>query len=289
LRGNYSDGLIRWSDQYSDGFSITYRSGQTHELFLGSRLLDHAPAIAFRVDSEPAKVFDLRRSGEDRLVRIPLGQYPSGDHTVFVTHNGPSGWRFWFDFVEIAIPVNSVRDQPAMPRVTAATDWDTDHSIAVPPERTAWMLYSLGFRGRVNHYVGALIFYELYKKNHVYASCRVSFNGTPQPSEYTELHIGTAGDPASSITIRHLNLFGDTAVTIAKAFELELNRGYTAVRAEADGSAIRIVSRKSGLAGEVTTVAGFPSSGGFQVLCSSPRLAGAVEAFIRCVRLMVGM
>ena len=277
LRGNYSDGHIRWSDQYSDGFSITYRSGQTHELFLGSRLLDHAPAIACRVDSGEARVVDLRRSGEDRLLRIPLGEYPSGDHTVFVTHNGPSGWRFWFDFLEIAIPVSFVRDQPAMPKVTAATDWDTDHSLAVPAERTAWMLHSLGFRGRVNHYVGALIFYELYKKNHVYASCRVHFNGTPQPSEYTELYIGTAGDPASSITIRHLNVFGDTAATIAKAFELELNRGYTAVRAEADGSIVRIISRKIGLAGETTTIGGGPSSGSFQVLCSSPRLAGAVD------------
>jgi len=277
VRGNYSDGHIRWSDQYSDGFSISYRSEETHELFLGSRLLDQAPAIAFRVDSEPVRVVDLRRAAEDRLLRIPLGQYPSGNHTVLVTHNGPSGWRFWFDFLEIAIPIDSVHDQPGMPKVTAATDWDTDHSLAVPAERTAWMLHSLGFHGRVNHYVGALIFYELYKKNHVYASCRVGFNGTPQPSEYTELQIGTAGDPASSITVRHLNLFGDTATTIAKAFELELNRGYTAVRAEADGAAIRIFSRKLGLAGEVTTIAGSPVSGTFQVLCSSPRLTGAVE------------
>jgi hypothetical protein len=277
LRGNYSDGQIRCSDQYSDGFSITYRSEQTHELFLGSRILDQAPEVALRVDSEPARVFDLRRAGEDRLLRVPLGQYPPGEHTVIVTHNGPSGWRFWFDFLEIAIPVDSVRDQPAIPKLTAATDWDTDHSIAVPAERTAWMLHSLGFRGRVNHYVGALIFYELYKKGHVYASCRVEFSGAPRPSEYTELRIGTAGDPASSITIRHLNLFGDTATTIAKAFELELNRGYTAVRAEADGSTIRIFSRKIGLAGEVTTIAGSPASGTFQVLCSSPSLSGAVE------------
>ncbi len=277
LRGNYSGGLIRWTNQYSDGFSITYRSEQTHELFLGTRLLDQAPAIAFRVDSEPARVFDLRRAGEDRLVRIPVGEYPPGEHTIFVTHNGPSGWRFWFDFLEIAIPADSVRNLPPMPKLTAATDWDTDHSLAVPAERTAWMLHTLGFRGRVNHYVGALIFYELYKKGHAYASCQVDFLGTPTPSEYTELQIGTAGDPDSTITVRHLNLYGDTAATIAKAYELEFNRGYTAIRAEAVGARLTLFSRRMGLAGEMTTVAATPTSGAFEVQVSSPHLTGAVE------------
>jgi len=277
IRGNYSGGVIRWTNQYSDGFSISYRSEQTHELFLGSRFLDQAPAIAFRVDSEGARVFDLRRAGEDRLVRIPVGQYPPGEHTLFVTHNGPSGWQFWFDFLEIAIPNDSVRDSPPMPKLTAATDWDTDHSLAVPAERTAWMLHTLGFRGRINHYVGALIFYELYKKGHVYASCQVDFVGTPIPSEYTEIQIGTAGDPDSTITVRHLNLYGDTAATIAKAYELEFNRGYTAIRAHAVGSRLSIFSRRMGLAGEMTTVAAAPTSGTFEARVSHPHLTGAVE------------
>jgi hypothetical protein len=277
IRGNYSDGQIRWASQYSDGFSISYRSAQTHELFLGSRLLDQAPSIAFRVDSEPARVFDLRRAGEDRLLRIPLGEYPPGEHTVFVTHNGPSGWRFWFDFLEIAIPRDSVQDLPPMPKLNAATDWDTDHSLAVPAERTAWMLHTLGFRGRVNHYVGALIFYELYKKDHNYASCRVDFSGTPTPSEYTEIQIGTAGDPNATIAVRHLNLFGDTAATIAKAYELEFNRGYTAIRAEAVGTSLFIYSRRMGMAGESITIGATPASGPFAVSVNSPNLTGATE------------
>ncbi len=45
--------------------------------------------------------------------------------------------------------------------MTLATDWDTEHSLALAPERTAWMIESLGFAGRQNHYVGALWFYEL--------------------------------------------------------------------------------------------------------------------------------
>lgn len=275
VRGNYSGGLIRWTDRYSDGFSITYRSGQAHELFLGSRLLDQAPEIAFRVDNEAPRTYDLRRPGEDRLVRIPLGAYGPGEHTVYVTHNGPSGWRFWFDFLEVAIPADSVRDLPAMPKITPATDWDTDHSLAVPAERTAWMMHTLGFRARVNHYVGALIFYELWRKGHEYAQATVDFAGSPTPSEYTEIQIGTAGDPASTITVRHLNLFGDTAESVAKAFELEFNRGYTAIRAEAMGNRLTIFARKMGMIGETVTVAGSSATSGFTVTVSSPHLTGA--------------
>ena len=31
--------------------------------------------------------------------------------------------------------------------MTLATDWDTDHSIALAPERTAWLIYSSDLGG----------------------------------------------------------------------------------------------------------------------------------------------
>ena len=62
--------------------------------------------------------------------------------------------------------------------MTLATDWDTEHSLALAPERTAWMIDSLGFTGRQNHYVGALWFYELVRTGNVYASGTVTFTGT---------------------------------------------------------------------------------------------------------------
>ena len=277
VRGNYSGGTIRWAEQYGDGIVIPYRSAQNHELYLGSRLLDQAPNIAFRVDDGPIQVFNLRRKGEDRLLRVPLGAFGPGEHTVYVTHNGASGRRFWFDFLEIAIPAATVSDLPAIEKVTLATDWDTDHSLAVPAERTAWMIYSLGFRARVNHYVGALIFYELYRKGHQYASATIDFVGVPTPSTYTEIAIGTVGEPSSTLTVRHLNLFGDTAEKIAKAFELEFNRGYTAIRAEATGSRLTIYSRKMGQQGESTTLSVSPATGVFLLDLSSATLNGAAD------------
>jgi hypothetical protein len=277
-RGNYSGGTIRWTNTYSHSLTVPYYCPQAHELYLGTRLLSNGPDIALRVDNEAPRVISLAVPGEDTLVRIPLGQYGPGQHTLLVSHNGPSGTSFYFDFIEAAIPANSVADQPIDNTVTLATDWDTDHSLAVPAERTAWMIHSLGFRGRVNHYVGALWFYELHRPGHQYASATITFNGTPVPSEVTEIRIGRLGEPpGSELVVQHLNLFGDTAQTIAKAYELEFNRGYTALRAVASGNQLTIYSRAMGAAGNLITISGTPSSGGFSLSFSSSALTGGID------------
>lgn len=276
-RGNFSGGTIRATASYGESVTIPYHCPQTHELYLGTRLLTAGADIALRVDGETPRVLSLRANGEDALMRVPLGQYGPGDHTVLVSHNGPGGNAFYFDFLEVAIPSATVSDQPVEPKVTLATDWDTDHSIALPAERTAWMIHSLGYHGRVNHYVGALWFYELYKKGHQYASATIDFTGTPTVNEFTDITIGRVGDTASELRVRHLNLYGDTATTIAKAFELEFNRGYTAIRAEASGTRLTIYARAMGLEGENISLAVAPAAGTFALTKSAARLTGAAE------------
>ena len=78
-----------------------------------------------------------------------------------MTHAGPGGAPFYFDFFEGASPATDLPVHRSQAQLTLATDWDTVHSISLAPERTAWILNSLGFKGRANHYVGALWFYEL--------------------------------------------------------------------------------------------------------------------------------
>jgi hypothetical protein len=276
-KGNYSGGTIRLTGNYSDSVTIPYRSPQTHELYLGARLLTTGADIALRVDDEAPRVISLRANGEDRLIRIPLGQYGPGEHTVLVSHNGPQGYAFYFDFLEVAIPHSTVENQPVDKTVTPATDWDTDHSLAIAAERTAWMIHSLGFHGRVNHYVGALIFYELYRKGHQYASATVDFAGVPEVNAFTDITIGRVGDPGADLTVRHLNLYGDTAETIAKAFEMEFNRGYTAIRAEASGTRLTLFARAMGVAGEQVSLAVAPGAGPFTVTASGTHLEGGVD------------
>jgi hypothetical protein len=195
-----------------------------------------------------------------------------------VTHLGPAGTTFYFDYLEIAVPAAALPEVAADSRMTLATDWDTDHSIALAAERTAWMIHALGFHGRVNHYVGALWFYELTRVGHEYASGTIAFTGTPQFSAITEVRIGRVGEPPENdAVLQHLNLISDTAETIARAFELEINRGYMAVRAEVQGNVLTILARAMGAEGNLVTIVASPTSGPFVAQASGPTLTGGVD------------
>jgi hypothetical protein len=140
------------------------------------------------------------------------------------------------------------------------------------------MINSLGFRGRVNHYAGALWFYELTRVGHQYASGTITFSGTPDHDQITTIYIGRTDQPPSTTNvINHLNLIGDTAITIAKAFELELNRGYTAIRAIATGSQLVIYSRSMGVDGNAITLASSPATANLSIQISGPTLAGGAD------------
>jgi hypothetical protein len=276
--GNFSGGTIRSTSTNQAAVHCTYTSGQQHSLYLGTRLADGGTVISYSVDGQTAVALNLNVPGEDVLIRKLLGQLGAGNHTVTLTHAGNTGTYFYFDFLELAISSTTLLTESTETKLTAATDWDTDHSIALAPERTAWMINSLGFRGRVNHYVGALWFYELTRVGHQYASGTITFSGVPDPNLITQIIIGRTDQPTSTQNvIQHLNLIGDSTDTLAKAFELELNRGYTAIRAQSNGSQLTIFSRSMGLDGNAITIATSANTTNLTIQTSGPTLGGGVD------------
>jgi hypothetical protein len=260
-RGNFSGGTIHDTTVPGATVSCTYRASQAHTLYLGTRRGFNGTQITVVIDNGPASTRDLFIGGEDVLVRMALADLPGQTpHTITITHAGAAGSHFYFDFLELAVPSGSLPVLPTDARTTLATDWDTDHSIALAPERTAWMIKSLGFTGRANHYVGALWHYELTAQDYTYASATVQFLGTPSANQITTVSIGLEGSPAPPTDIQHLNLVGDTATSIAKAFELEINSGYTAIWAQATGTVLTIHARAIGLAGTLITISASPST-----------------------------
>jgi len=277
-KGNFSGGSIHYTTKSGAGLIGEYRASTAHRLYLGVRRAFNGAEISVTVDGGPAKMVSLAIPGEDVLARVLVGEYEAGRHTVELTHQGPDGSYFYFDYIDVARAVTALPQIPSDGTISLATDWDTDHSMALAPERTAWMIGALGMRGRVNHYVGALWFYELKPVGYEYASATVVFSGTPEFSARTELRIGRIGEPPENETVlTHLNLIGDTAETIAKAFELEINRGYTAIRAEAQGATLMIYARMIGTPGNLITVSGSPSAGPFVVQVSSATLNGGAD------------
>jgi hypothetical protein len=195
-----------------------------------------------------------------------------------LTHGGAAGTAVYFYFLELASPSTDLPVAPSQPVITLATDWDTLHCISIPGERTAWMLKSLGFNGRANHYVGALWFYELVRIGHQYASATVTFSGIPAPNAFVTVTLGRSGQPSSSNTVlTKLIHVGDTAATIAVAFANELNRGYTGVWASAAGTVLTIQARSMGLDGSANTLDASTTSGGFTATASGATFAGGVD------------
>jgi hypothetical protein len=276
--GNYSGGTIQSTSTNGDSLSCSYVSAQTHSLYFGTRLIGTGAVISISVDGQTPISVNLNVPTEDVLIRTPLGQYGAGSHTVVATHAGTTGTFFYFDFLEIAIPNTTLPSESVETKLCFATDWDTEHSLVLAPERTAWIINSLGLQARVNHYVGALWFYELVNPANVYASGTVTFTGSPDPNLITELIIGRTDQPASTDNIiQHLNLIGDTVETLALAFELELNRGYTAIWASASGNQLTIYSRSLGSDGNFISIAASANTTDLTIQLSGATLTGGVD------------
>ncbi len=270
-RGNYSGGSIRHTQVSGAQVRCTYSTAGTHSLYLGTRYCNNGATITVRVDGGAPTTVKLKRALEDILIRVPLGQFTgSTEHIVTVTHTGTTGEDVYFDFLEIAMPTADLPVFDTTPLTTLATDWDTDHSLAIAPERTARLIYALGFHGRANHYAGAMWFYEIVNPENRYASATVEFAGAPPFGGRTELTI-------AGVTISHVNLITDTAESIAKGFELQLRAGSSAVWARTNGATLTITARGLGTAGNSIGISTSTGSADFTATQSGASLTGGVD------------
>ena len=274
--GNFSGGSIHSTTNPGDSVSCTYLAGLAHTLYIGGRYLSNGASMTVAVDGTAVATVNLAIASEDVLFRYPVGEYAAGSHTVTVTHAGPSGNAVYFDFFELAIPSTALPTYAANPAMTLATDWDTQNSLPLAPERTAWMIDSLGFTARQNHYCGALWFYELTNPANVYATGTVTFMGTPNFGDEISVTIGTAGDPSSDIVLTKLVHMGMTAEMVALAYAEELNRGYTSVWASASGGVLTIQARALGLSGNSVSIAA-AGSATLTATASGSTLAGGMD------------
>ena len=278
--GNFSGGSIHVTSVPESSVSCTYTFSQDHSLYLGTRLFAAGTTISVVVDAQSPLTVNLNLPGEDVLVRNLLGQFGAGSHSVTITHVGDTGTYCYIDFLELAVPATTYPAETSETKLAAATDWDTNASLPLAPERTAWQILSLGFLARVNHYAGALWFYEINCVGQQYASATITFSGSPDPNLTTQIILGTVGEPASTdTTIEHLNLIGDSTETLATAFALLLNGGYTAVSAQASGSQLTIYSRAMGSVGNAITIATSANTADLTMTISGTTTTSGVASF----------
>jgi hypothetical protein len=270
--GNYSGGSIRWTSTPGGTVQCSYMAGSAHTLYLGTRYLATGGQVSVQVDGGAPIPVALALPAEDVLVRVPLGTFGGGTlHHVAITNTGSPGTYFYFDFIEAAVPASYLPDLPVSLAATLATDWDTDHSLALAPERTAWLIQKLGFRGRSNHYVGALWFYELWRPGMQFASVTISFAGTPEFGQITSVSLG-------GTVIQHANLTSETAESIAICFALLINAGSNSVWAQASAAVLTITARNLGSAGNGLTISATTNNTGANPSPLTAHASGAVLA-----------
>jgi hypothetical protein len=280
--GNFSGGTIHLSMTKNDSFTCTYRGSQAHSLYLGTRKATTGAQISVVVDNGTPTNLSLALAGEDVLVRLLIGTF-SGQTPHTVTATNVDGNAFYFDFLELAVPKSALPTLAPDTRMTLATDWDTEHSQALAPERTAWMIQALGFAGRANHYAGALWHYELVPQGYTYAAATVTFTGTPNPNmsgSFTYISIGSYGSTAAPTVIQHLTLFGDSLASIAKAFELLINNGSTAIWASTQGNVLTITARTIGAAGNSVTISASTTQTSLTVSVTGTAMSGGGYQFV---------
>ena len=282
---NFSNGSIHYTSRPLETCTYQFVAERVFDVYIGTLRAANCAQVTVLLDNVAAASVNLALSLEIVWVRLPIGTVQPGQHTLTVQHTGAAGTYLYLDFIELAVPSQQLPTFTNSAKMTLATDWDTEHSSALAPERTAWLIDTLGFTGRANHYVGALWFFELVRVGQVYATGTIQFAGNAGwnlidgswVSPLTTLSIGIAGSGQLPNTISHQHLSGDTPATIVQAFALMLNAGYTSVWATANGSTLTIQSRAMGTDGNNITIEIITNSTTMTAVRSGSQLTGGVN------------
>lgn len=276
--GNYSGTKIHSTTEVNDTCTLVYTETAQHQLYLGTRLLASGANVTVAVDGQVPLQVNTLLSGEDVLVRSRLGSYGAGTHTIQMTHTGPGGNSFYFDFLEIVYPSTALPDFTPQTQLALATDWDTYHSQSLPAERTAWLINKLGFQGRVNHYTGALWFYELVRTGTVYASLTVTLTPLPYDGSPTVvLDIASPDSPDTPTQIKHLVLLDDTPANVAEALAGLINVGTNLIWASTNGDQLTFTARAMGADGNGIIVQLDSTSEGYSLGSAATTLSGGIN------------
>jgi hypothetical protein len=250
--GFYYHGFAKVASATSASVSVFYSCQSTHDLFVGTSLYTDRGIVSVSLDGDTATDLDCYLAAEPpvntrRLVRSSVA---AGEHTLVITVTGrkhvsgalwdgsSSNTFFVFDFLEAAVRSDVTPPSYSYPAVMPAIDYDTDHTYKLTPQRLIWNLYTLGFRGSIDHYTGV---FWLYQRKRVlpsgalaFRTWTVTFGGTWANGDTAFLYFDAAHSAGSTIS---KSVFPqDNPLTIANHFAAFLNETFVGVWAAVSGT-----------------------------------------------------
>ena len=243
--GFYDLGFARASSTGGDRVRIFYACQQTHDLYIGTRLSADGGIAEVSLDGDATTELDTFFAVEPPhvTVRRVRTAVPAGQHTVTLTVAGRGapgsvGQVFYLDHLE-AVVAGDVDDPPERyARLSAATDYDTDATYKLPPQRLLFQLQRLGYLGTLNHFVGNFFHYERRKRAGTgkRGKVQVEFGGIWRPNEAVILRIG--GVPVGKTIFP-----GEGPAEIVEHLAFFINTTFVGVFAEVAGETLVIKNR----------------------------------------------
>jgi len=239
-KGWYYRGFARHSATAGDSATIHYACAHPHDLWLGTSLYVDRGIVSVSVDGDAATALDcyLPEEPARRARRKLRSALAAGEHDVTITLTGTknpssSGYHFYLDYLEAAVPTASLPAPQAQPAFSPATDYDTNHGYNLPPERLAWGIEKLGFQGDLNHYAGVFFLNQRKRTGGSFKAATVTFGGTWAPDDEAYVTI-------SGVTMGKTVFPADTLATIAAHFAYFVNESFVGIWAESSGPTLTI-------------------------------------------------
>jgi len=223
--------------------SIQTNCQSTHNIYIGTRLDTNCGIVSATLDGGAPVTLDCYypTATTSQTRRLLFSSVAAGQHEVVITLTGnknasSQGWYFYFDFLECAVLSDVPDPATTTTSVAVATDFDTDNTYKLSPERLVWNIQKLGLLGEIDHYCGVFWWKQSVAQNPSYPQCTVTFSGNWNDQDVVWLHVGGS---AIGKTV-----FGgqDSSTTIARHFANFVNAIFDGVWASASGTVMTITS-----------------------------------------------
>jgi hypothetical protein len=236
--GFYSKYFAKATSDATATLTVTYPCQFTHNLYLGTSLYADRAVLGVRLDGDTETPLDCRVNDSTAVVtrRLLRAGVAAGRHTVTFRVQ-QAGW-FYFDFLETAVLADLPDALAPRANISAALDFDTDHSYKLPPARLHWIFDKLGYAGPMNEYLGVFWWNERSPSGGSFSQAQVSFSGSFAAGDTIFLTLNGSSLGKSVFA-------GDTPTTIASHFAAYINGGFVGAWASAAGGVLTITARSA--------------------------------------------
>ena len=240
--GFYWLGFAEHTASGGDSVTVEYHCQQQHDLYVGTSLYKDRGVFSVSVDGDAATDLDCYLNAEPPIVgrRVVRSAVAAGKHSVTLTlkstkNAASSGFNAYFDYLE-AVVAADVPDAPkSYSDRSVATDFDTDNTYKLSPQRLVWMIDKSGLHGDIDHYIGVFWWNQRKRVGGTFPAVTVTFGGAWADGDAAFLVIG-------GTTIGKSVFPADTVSTIAAHFASFINETFVGLWASALGGVLTITN-----------------------------------------------